>query len=644
MKRLLRFSPLCILGVLVFVLACGGAAEPTATPRPATPTTAPAAQPVATATTAPAAQPAATATAAPAAKEAPGPKNPRGTVAHGLALLTCPHGVNTVFCQAYEAQAWGIGEDVFTWRWKDREKGIIDHAFPQLAVSWQMDPDGKRVVIETRQGVKFHKGWGEMTAEDIAWSYNMVNPRITPHSIAPSAAYYSSLFGDNPVKALDRNHVEFKFAIVDTHWNTYQMNGMGFVGYVTHPKAAFDKNGEEWMKDNFIGTGPFQVDSWVREDRAVFSVFREHWSIKPQIEKVIIQSMPEDAVRVAALQTGELDSASLALKSVPNMLAQGFKTTGAGNASQQGVIFSGNLWEEKHAVTGEDLKPASSGVYARDIQWVGNPWRPNDGDNPKEMECPSGVIPLDPGKSCGDMEQARLVRWAVAMAIDRNTINKQLLNGLGWPVHIGYADEKNPNWDKKWEYEYNVARAEEFLDKAGYKKGGGGTRFEMPFFVSTGHSGGLGKEIGDAFSGMMSKIGIKTAVLEYPYAVFRPSIVGRTNTVPWLSAGDDGQAIFPFDWPLGQEESSISRGGYSLGYEAPKISEVYLYMAAELDTAKRIAKKREYFDYMHFWAMKPGIVAIPILVTYNPNSIKEWVMEPTPFAASAFWNIVPASR
>lgn len=636
--RLVRYLPLLLVVALAFVIACGGDEEPAPAPAPAV-STAPASAPAAS--TAPA--PVATAVPAPAASaDAPDPKNAVGTIAYGQSGLGCAHGVNTVFCDAYDTQVWGVGEDLFSWRWND--DGTIDYSFGQLATSWEMASDSLGVTVTIREGVQFHKDWGVLTAEDVAWSYNMVNPSITTHSIAPSASYFSTLFGSNPAVATDATTVEFKFASIDSHWNTYMMNANGYVGLVVHPKKAFEENGEDWMRDNLIATGPFQVDSWVRDDRAVFTRFDDHWSITPAISKVIVSAIPEDATRVAALKTGELDAAELAIKSVPEALNAGFKSTSSGNASQQGLIFSGNLWEGTNYLTGKDLNTSASGVYARDIQWIGNPWKPNDGNNPEALKCADGVDAQAVATSCGDMEQARLVRWAVGMAINRGLINDQLLNGLGWPVHIPYVDEKSEFWDTKWEVPYDIAKANEYLDQAGFPRNDSGIRFEMPIFISSGHTGGLGEEIGDAIGGMMADIGIDTAVLKYPYAVYRPGLVNRAATIPRLTSGDDGQTIYPFDWPKGIEESSLSRGGYCMCYEAPWISEIYLKVAEAPEFADRVKLSQQYFDLMHFWALKPGVVAVPNLTIYNPNSIEEWVMEPSPFGTTAFWNIMPAAR
>ncbi|GIR91259.1 MAG: hypothetical protein CM15mP91_0290 [Chloroflexota bacterium] len=46
-----------------------------------------------------------------------------------------------------------------------------------------------------------------------------------------------------------------------------------------------------------------------------------------------------------------------------------------------------------------------------------------------------------------DMEQARLVRLALSVAIDRNAINKNILNDLGLPIYSEYMGPEYPGWD-----------------------------------------------------------------------------------------------------------------------------------------------------------------------------------------------------
>ncbi len=628
-----------LIVALAFILACGDEEEPAApapttapAPAPTTapapaPTTAPAPAPTAAPapapTTAPA--PAPTAARAPAAKaEIPESKNPAGTIIYSRPDLGSSGGINSV--GPGWLTPWGVAEDVFTWRFRDDDS--IDYNFPQIAVSFELAPDLTKVTIKTREGVKFHRDRGEVTAEDVAWSYNIANPRMTPHSITGSAGNLSALFGDNPVKALDPTTVEFTFGTFDVSWINNTMNTGGNVGIGINSKKLFDDVGEEAMKElqNIVYTGPFFLESWADGDRGVLAPFVDHWENQPQVDKVIVQEIPEDATRAAALMTGELDAAFLPISTTAEFADLGFKTTSNGNASQQGIYFTGNYWESVHAQTGEPLDVEGSGVYANDLPWIGNPFSPDDDNNPAGMD---------------DMEQARLVRWALAMAIDRETVNDQLLNGLGGPVYVEFIDPKSAHWKDKWHVPYDPDKAEEWLDKAGYPKGDDGTRFVMPIFVAGWEIQNLVEEIGDAVSGYFAKIGVETPVQKYPYAVYRPGLIGRTATIPILYFDDDGQSIFPHDQPKGLVNSSLTRGGYCVCFEAPEISELYMEAAKEPSKEKRNQLMDEFFDFVHHWALQPGVVSVPELVIYNPNSIKEWRMEPTIFGESAFVNIVP---
>jgi len=622
-----RFAVLVLISaVLVLALACGGeAATPTTKPVPTQTGAAP------TATTA-AAQPTATAAPAPtkaAAAQVPAPKNPVGTLVLGRAVLTCNVGLHTTPCEQYSANAWGIGEDLFSWAWKDQAAGVIDYTVPTLAVKWELAPDLSTVTIETRTGVKFHKGWGEMTATDVAWAYDQVNPAITPHSIAASASYFTALFGSNKAVVIDSNHVRFKFNKFQSNWNTYMMNMHGFVGLNVTSKKAYDDKGEDWAKDNYIGTGPFQVDSWTRDDNAVFSRFDEHWKYKPKLSKVIIRAIPENATRIAALRTGEIDAGDIGLKDVPPLLASGFVKRSTGDVSTTSIIFSGNLWETKNAATGEDLNTAKSPVYINPIPWIGNPF------NEKWGSPPAGMTSMD---------RAKAVRTAVALAIDREAISKTIFADVAWPVYINYLDSKNPNSKAEWQYPYDPDKANKLLDDAGYKKSGSGVRFEMPLFVQTGYLGGIGAEVGDALSGMMAKVGIQTEIQKYPYAIYRPGLVARTATIPRYQQGDDGRGIFPFDWPKGIEASSLSRGGYCICFETPMMTETYLKVANEPDEKKRIELNTVMHQHLFDWALMPGVVAVPQTTVVNPKSVKNWVFQPTPFGTNAFWDVEPASR
>ena len=60
---------------------------------------------------------------------------------------------------------------------------------------------------------------------------------------------------------------------------------------------------------NPIGTGPFKFVRWAKDDEIVMEAFPGYWSGAAKVKTVVFKPIPDDAVRVAALQNGEVDVA-----------------------------------------------------------------------------------------------------------------------------------------------------------------------------------------------------------------------------------------------------------------------------------------------------------------------------------------------
>ncbi len=507
------------------------------------------------------------------------------------------------------ARNWGAGESLFT-------PGDADWDVPMVAESWDLADDLSAISITIRQGIQFHNDWGELNAEDIAWVINRTNPAINPESIAPSAANFTALFGDVPVEATDDYTITAQFNNFDVRWasNFLNQEASGGLTSIATSKRAFDENGRGWLKDNFVGTGPLQVTDFKSGTSVTLEkASDDHWRQSASVDLFKVLAVPEEFTRVALLQNGEADVAFIDPKDLARMKRSGFLEVGAGAGIQEGVMFPGNLWETTNALTGEAIDFPSHGVFVRPIEWVGNPHQPDDGDNPAGID---------------DMEQARLVRQALARSVDREAIVEHVLGGVGNPVHVTYFSTFNPNWESQYEYPYDPATANRMLDQAGYPANDDGVRFEMPLFVGPELGGGEGPagEIGDAIAGFWEEIGINVKVLKYAYGVFRPGLVSRSTVVPMLTSCDDGKESYPFDWPKGLVQTTLTRGGFSCGFESPEILKWYEAVAGEPDRAERISINKEYLAYMHNWALFPGYVTVPQAYYANPNYIASWPM------------------
>lgn len=179
-------SPVRLLSVLLvvmvaLVLGCAGAEAPTptATSRPAAPSPAapaPAASPTAAPTRQAVASPA-PATPGPAITPTVAGGAPQGTFVGVVGSFATVTGWAPNCTACSQLPFVSAAESLFTTR--RSPQGDLELA-PWLVESWKNSPDMKYTDLKLREGVQFHKGFGELTAEDVAWYFNLLNVVTNP--------------------------------------------------------------------------------------------------------------------------------------------------------------------------------------------------------------------------------------------------------------------------------------------------------------------------------------------------------------------------------------------------------------------------------------------------------------------------------
>jgi len=480
------------------------------------------------------------------------------------------------------------------------------NAINMVAESWDLATDLSSLTVTLKQGVQFHGGFGELTAADVAWAINKGNPGFNPESATDGGSNWISFLGSNEVLAIDTYTVKFTIASFDPRWSTFILGQSG-LGLSITSKKAFDEKGESWVRDNVIGTGPFKVENYSRDDILELSAVQGHHRITPEVTTYTLRAIPDDAVAEAALKTGAVDVSDVALRNMTALQKAGFVVVGAGAGSFHSISFSGNYWERTHYITGEDL--GTNFTVRHTMPWVGDPQRPDFGDPPEGMD---------------NMERARLVRNALSLAIDRTLISEVLFAGAAWPNYVYGADINNPNWQDKWATPYDPALAATLLDQAGYPKNDKGIRFEMPFFIRIGRGD---EEIGTAVVGMWRELGIDVQDWKAQYQTYRPSLIGRTAIAPWIHSAGAESPQAPWDWPvMGNSECSRGRGGFNIAVEIRELCVFFDAMSNEGDLAKRIELRNANVEFLAFWMPVIGTVARPNVALINPNKIASWDM------------------
>ena len=585
-----RFGFLLLTGlffVLGAIVACGGSAEPTAefrgnagvvtTPVAAAATTAPAvAQPVAT-----------TAPAAGTVKQA-------GTLTIATRALRSGAGIPK-FCTAGCAETIYLTSIMETLTGvKAGPGGVLDpQNTPMLAESWTIADDLSYMDFKLRTDVEFHEGWGKLTAEDVAFSYNNANAAVNVDSIHGQAGDFAPFIAE--VEALDENTVRMNFTVMYSAMPLRYISPF-YQSAAIVSKKVFDKLGEEGMREVYIGTGPFIMDGYKKNESIIAHAVDKHWRKTPSIKELRVLDIPETSARTAMLETGSAQIAGeLAFKDVIRLQKEGFILNRDNGYAQEVAIFmAGNYWSTVHPQKGTKLERPRI-----DKPWIGF---------------------FDDADS---MERARKVRWALAMTIDRENINEQILEGLGEPCYIQQISINQDGWMDKWEIPFDPEKGRQLLKEAGYEGGG----FTVDMWIGPG---GLRVELGEAIAGVwLQELGVKTNLDRITYTKYRPGLVQRTTSTYFMSAGDEGKTGFPVHWPKGMQGSAITDGGWGPGFEDPFYSKHFFKMNAEPDPVKRMAMTEEYFDHVYDVMLQPCIVEAPFHPMYNPELISEWKMHPS---------------
>lgn len=187
---------------------------------------------------------------------------------------------------------------------------------PQLAEDWDQTDD-TTFVFKLRRGITFHNG-KELDAEDVKYSYERL---ISPDVGSPGRG---DLIMIDSIETPDKYTVRFKLKYPFAAF----LAALGGRYSAVIPKD-YVVNGDE-LRFTAVGTGPFMVESWERNQQLVLKKNPNYWqSGRPYLDQLIIQIIPDETNTVAALRTGELDMAIfedpqfyLLVENEPNLVAQ----------------------------------------------------------------------------------------------------------------------------------------------------------------------------------------------------------------------------------------------------------------------------------------------------------------------------------
>ena len=202
---------------------------------------------------------------------------------------------------------------------------------PALAESWEASPDGLEWTFNLRDGVTFHDG-EEFNAEAVCANFDRWYNFKGPFQLESATYYWQTVFGGFSDGVKPSLYKSCEAVDASTAKITLTKNSASFLGAlalsnftIASPKALQDYGADEGTVDEEtgfrpagtfgtehpIGTGPFKFESWTRNDRLVLARNDDYWGEQAQIEQLIFRPIPDNAARLQALQTGEIQGYDL---------------------------------------------------------------------------------------------------------------------------------------------------------------------------------------------------------------------------------------------------------------------------------------------------------------------------------------------
>jgi peptide/nickel transport system substrate-binding protein len=187
-----------------------------------------------------------------------------------------------------------------------------------LATSFEQSKDGKQIHFKLRQGVEFHGGYGELTSDDVKYSYERIAGLTKPNIHAVYQGDWN---------ALQRVKTEGKYAGTIILKEQFAPLGRSTLpsgaGLVTSKKAV-EKLGKKFATHP-IGTGPYEFTKWTPKQKIVLTRFDKYaganksFTRGPFFESINVIPIINDSSAETALRAGDIDFTEISTTSVDRL-------------------------------------------------------------------------------------------------------------------------------------------------------------------------------------------------------------------------------------------------------------------------------------------------------------------------------------
>ena len=410
---------------------------------------------------------------------------------------------------------------------------------PGLAESYEVSADGLTITFHLRKGVKFHSGVNGFTptrdfnADDVIWSFGRMWKPDHPYAKVSGGAYdyFNDMAMPDLLKSIEKGGDDMTVIMTLNKPNAPILANLAMdfatIGSAEYADFLMKKGTPEQFDQIPVGTGAFMFVDYQKDAVIRFAANPDYWGGKPKIDDLVYAITPDASVRYQKLQANECQVMSYpnpadlaAMKQDPNIVVM----------EQAGLNI---------------------GYMAMNVQ------KP----------------PFDKAE----------VRKAIAMAVDRDSILKEVYQGAGQKA-------KNPIPPTIWsyddtavDYEYNPAKAMEMLKAAGVEN----LQTDLWWMPVQRPYNPNAKRMGEMVQADLAKVGITATLVSYEWGEYRKRMQAGEHQMGFLGwTGDNGDPDNFFGPLLG-----CDKDGKAFSNNIPKWCNATFQEA--INTAAEITDKAE---------------------------------------------------
>jgi peptide/nickel transport system substrate-binding protein len=440
----------------------------------------------------------------------------------------------------------------------------------ELAESWEVSPDGKRITFHLRKGVKWHDGV-PLTSDDVMFTYRrMIDPR-TPTAYGEDFKQVKRAAAPDPGTFV----VEYArpFAPALASWGMHVLPKHLLEKYPDISKSPLNKKP--------VGTGPYRFVEWKTGEKVVFDASPDYFEGRPYISRVITRVIPDQATMFLELKSGGVDIMTL---TPPQYVRQ-----------TETAEFRKTFNRYKYTASGYTyLGFRLSHPFFRD----------------------------------------KRVRQAIAFATDKKALIEGVLLGLGQEATGPYKPGTwayNPDVRK---YPHDPARSKALLAEAGWKEKDGalvkdGNPFEFTVLTNAGNE--ARSKTAAILQQNLAEVGIRMKIRTVEWAAFINEFIDKRNfdavILGWNITPDPDQFDIWHSSKTGLKELNF------VGFSNPEVDRLLDEGRSTFDLEKRkkayfriqeILAEEQPYVFLYVPEALPvvqnrfhGIVPAPAGITYN---------------------------